>query len=164
MRLRNFTEWGEWVAIVKALRAPVQYEPTHLCIPASACSNKKKGIILEWEHFATWALMFVRLTSLFEVPHSPLLVNNFFFFFLPSSFRTADTAVLLIWPGDNTEKPFSLIAALWTATPTLSTSYPRQKLERCTPQKTWDDLCSKCTITFFCILLIYQVEVKVQKA
>lgn len=49
---------------------------------------------------------------------------------LQSSSITADTTFLLIWSGDNTEKPFTLIAALQTATPTLSTCSKQLQGER----------------------------------
>lgn len=49
---------------------------------------------------------------------------------LQSGSITADTAILLIWSGDNTEKLFTLIAALQTATPTLSTRYKQLQGER----------------------------------
>lgn len=42
---------------------------------------------------------------------------------LQSSSVTADTTVLLIWPGDNTETPFTVMVAWQTAAPTLSTGY-----------------------------------------
>lgn len=73
----------------------------------------------------------------FAAKHSSLCVSHhslrchtpdccsifFFFFFLQTRFSSADATVFLIRSGENTKKLFSLIAALWTATPTLSTSY-----------------------------------------
>lgn len=107
--------------------------------------------------FCNTALLFVCVcvSSLFEVPHSRRLVD------LQSSFRSADTTVSLIWSGDNTEKPFSLIAALWTATPTLSTSYTA-KVRKATPppEKKKKQSCLECTRNFFCILFIFQLGIK----
>lgn len=49
---------------------------------------------------------------------------------LQSNSVTADTTILLIWSGDNTETPFTVMVALQTAAPTLSTGYKLLKASK----------------------------------